>query len=315
MSDSERALDRRTVLKGLGGAGATVAVGGVGLAAMSGGAAASSLNVSAENVQIETDDGELNRVSIAPNLSGTWEGFDATVGKVRILIEAKPHDVASGYVGEWAPVFRATMWLNETDIRGHEVESGPGLSGEFAVANNEPNEDGHYWFGEDGITLYDADGPDYANLERPEDYFDGTSVGQEYGDGNPYPDGFENGIYDQAGTINRFFNPEDGSWDGTTVTLRYTISFHAPNEAIAEDYDIPSEDVSEHSPLVMADAEDVDSPISADNYPPEAIPYDVLQNHADGHPAIMTAKTRFAVNVHNEPAEGGVSGDSNAAAE
>lgn len=298
-------MRRRSVLKSAVGIGATATFAGVGISAISGSAAASSsISVSANDANVETAHGEVDRVSIQPNLNVNWDGFDEVVGKVRVLVEASPHDVDNENVGDFTPVFRATGWLDGTDNPGEEVETGPGYSGEFSVAG--------VWFdGEDGITLYDREGPNYGTLERPEDFFSGTSVGQEYG-GEGEPDSFENGIYEQAGTVDRFFNETDGTTESTEVTLRYTISFHAPNSSIASGYDIPESDVSEQSPLVMADADDVSSPIT--NYPDEAIPYGVLQDNADGHPAVLTTTSTFNVSVENEPTSTGGDGDSNTGA-
>jgi len=309
MSDERLNSTRRRVLTGIGAAAAT---GAVGVGALSGGASASSdFNIDTSNTSVSTAHGEVDRVSVQPDISINWSGFDEVVGKVRILVEASPHDVASEEVGDFAPVFRATMWLNESGSFNNngsiasrddgEAETGPGYNGEAHARG--------VWFaGQGGITLYDRHGPDYSGLSRSEDYFSGTSVGQEYSKG----DYFENGIYDQAGTVNRFFNETDDSTEGNEVTLRYTISFHAPGSGIADGYDIPEEDVAEKSPLVMAAADDVSSPIT--NHHAESIPYGVLQNNADGHPAIMTTEETFSVNVTNENSTGSSSGSSNTGA-
>lgn len=294
-------MQRRDVLKTVGGIGATATAAGLGVGVMSGSAAASSLNISSGRASVATAQGEVDRVSIQPNINVTWDGFDEVVGKVRILIEAAPHDVENENVGDFAPVFRATGWLNGTDNPGTEVETGPGYSGEFSVA-------GEWLGGSEGITLYDREGPDYSGLSRPEDYFSGTSVGQEYSGG----DYFENGIYDQAGTVNRFFNTSDGTTENSVVQLRYTVSFHAPNSSIADSYDISESDISETSPLVMAGADDVSSPITS--YSADVIPYSVLQNNADGHPAILTTTSSFNVSVENESTSASGGGSSNTGA-
>lgn len=281
-------LTRRNALRGIGGAGA-LALGGFAITSSS---AASSINVTAGNVTISTDHGEIEFVSAQPEIDVEWDGFDQVVGKVRILAEARPHDVDSEYVGSYAPVFRATAWLNGTDDQ-YEYETGPGYHGTL-----ETN-----WFADSGdnIVLYDRDGPDYGTFQNEEAYFDGTSVGQD-------ANGRTNSIYDQAGTVDRFFNPTDGTTHPTTVTLRYTVSLHMGNSSSTDDYDVPDEFVQPNSPLVMADADDVSSPIGS--YPPEAIPYDVLQDNADGHPAIMVEETPFDVRVENQPSQNDTSGQS-----
>jgi hypothetical protein len=293
-------MQRRDVLKTVGGIGATATAAGLGIGVMSGSAAASSLSISSGGASVATAQGEVDRVSIQPNINVTWDGFDEVVGKVRILIEAAPHDVEDENVGDFAPVYRATGWLNGTDTPGTEVETGPGYSGEFSVA-------GEWFGGSDGITLYDRDGPDYSGVTQPENFFSGTSVGADIPE-----DGFENGIYGQAGTVDRFFNPSDGTTEASEVLLRYTVSFHAPNASIAESYDIPADDISETSPLVMAGSDDVSSPITS--YSADVIPYDVLQNNADGHPAILTTTSSFNVSVENESTSASGAGSSNTGA-
>lgn len=295
-------MRRRSVLKSAVGIGATATFAGVGISAISGSAAASSsISVSANDASVETAHGEVDRVSIQPNLNVNWDGFDEVVGKVRVLVEASPHDVDNENVEDFTPVFRATGWLNGTDKPGEEVETGPGYSGEFSIA-------GVWLGGEDGITLYDREGPDYSGVtQNPDGFFNGTSVG-----GDVPEDGFENGIYGQAGTVGRFFNETDGTTESTEVTLRYTISFHAPNSSIASGYDIPESDVSETSPLVMAGSDDVNSPITS--YSADVIPYNVLQNNADGHPAVLTTTSTFNVSVENEPTSTGGDGSSNTGA-
>ncbi|WP_152421788.1 hypothetical protein [Halorubrum saccharovorum] len=290
-------MQRRDILKTIGGIGATATAAGVGIGTMSGSAAASSLSIGSGEASVATAQGEIDRVSIQPNINVSWDGFDEVVGKVRVLIEAAPHDVENENVGDFAPVFRATGWLNGTDDPGTEVETGPGYSGEFAIA-------GEWLGGSDGITLYDRTGPDYSGVSQPENFFSGTSVAQDVPE-----DGFENGNYEQAGTVDRFFNPSDGTTENSEVQLRYTVSFHAPNSSIAADYDIPESDVSGSSPLVMAGADDVGSPITS--YSADVIPYDVLQNNASGHPAILTTTSTFNVSVENESTSASGGGDSN----
>jgi len=309
MSDERLNPTRRRVLTGIGAAAAT---GAVGVGALSRGASASSsINISTGNANVSTANGELDRVSIQPDISVDWSGFDEVVGKVRILVEASPNDIDSDEVGEFAPVFRATMWLNGTGAFNNngsvasrsedgEAETGPGYNGQAHAR-------GAWFGGADGITLYNRDELAYDTFTNEQGYFGGTSVGQDVPEG-----GFENGLYEHAGSVDGFFNDTDDTTEASEVTLRYTISFHAPNSSIASDYDIPTDDVSEQSPLVMADADDVSSPIT--EYPAEAIPYSVLQDNAGGHPAIMTTEETFSVNVTNENSTGSGSGSSNTGA-
>ena len=327
--DGLKDADRRTVLKYIGGTGVVATGTGLGVTALTGSAAAATVDISSSNPDtLESDDGEVDEVFIKPSLSVTWDGMDDVVGKVRILVEATtgeidldPPEIESL---EYTPVFRATGYANGTS-NDSEEESGPGTNGEFQIN----------WFaGDKQISVYDEDGaPDYENGAyncgaTMETYLNGTLMGDPI-------DGAQNGYYGAAGTTDEFEEETDMGTNTTTVYLRYTISLHAPDITfITEDnYDLDAEDVRPNSPIVMADGEDGQYPdLSGDEYgttvtaeeaedyddleagdfvAATAVPYDMLQESTD-HPAIMSAYTHFDVTVDNEAAEAGVSGDSGA---
>jgi len=330
--DGLKEADRRTVLKYIGTTGAVAAGTGLGVTALTGSAAAATVDISSANPDtLESDDGEVDEVFIKPSLSVTWDGMDDVVGKVRVLIEAAtgPIDLDPPEIEslEYMPVFRATGYANGTSNESEE-ESGPGTNGEFHID----------WFdGDEQISVYDDDGgaPDYeaggyncgATMET---YLDGTLMGDPIDDA-------QNGYYGAAGTTDEFEAETDTGTTTTTVYLRYTISLHSPDASfITEDrYDLDAEDVRPHSPVVMADSEDGQYPdLAAEEYgttvtadeaedyddleagdfvAATAVPYDMLQESTD-HPAIMSAYTHFDVTVDNEAAEAGVSGDSGAGA-
>jgi len=329
--DGLKEADRRTVLRYIGGTGVVAAGTGLGVTALTGSAAAATVDISSSNPDtLESDDGGVDEVFIEPSLSVTWDGMDDVVGKVRVLIEAAtgeidldPPEIESL---EYMPVFRATGYANGTSNET-EDESGPGTNGEFHIN----------WFdGGEQISVYDTEGaPDYeagayncgATMES---YLDGTLMGDPI-------DSAQNGYYGAAGTTDAFEEETDTGTNTTTVYLRYTVSLHAPDASfITEDrYDLDAEDVRPHSPIVMADgadgqypdlsgdeygttvtaeeAEDYDDLEAGDFVAATAVPYDTLQESTD-HPAIMSAYTHFDVTVDNEAAEAGVSGESGAGA-
>jgi hypothetical protein len=104
MSHYNDAVDRRTVLKGLG---ATAVVGTIGLAA-SGGSAAAQMNSSfsaANPGTVASDDGDVSEVFVVPRVSTSWENFDEVPLKLRYVLEA-------GIDGQgFKPVYRETPWL------------------------------------------------------------------------------------------------------------------------------------------------------------------------------------------------------------
>ncbi len=92
MSDSSR-FDRRTVLKGLGGVGATAAVGAGGLAAFAGsGVAVSKFEVTGDDSTFELNDGQVSAVVVDANGTITWDGLDHNAEQATVTLEAKNKD-------------------------------------------------------------------------------------------------------------------------------------------------------------------------------------------------------------------------------
>mgnify|MGYP000315485670 FL=1 len=331
-SDGLYDADRRSVLKYLGTSGVVAAGSGLGVTLLSGSGAAASADISASNPEaLSSDDGSVDEVFIKPSLSVSWDGFDAVVGKVRILIEAAtgasdldPPEIENL---DYTPTFRATGYANGTD-NDSEEETGPGTNGEYEIN----------WFdGDRRITIYDTDGaPDYENGgyncgATMETYLDGTLMGDPI-------DGAQNGYYGAAGTTDAFEEATDAGTNDTTVYLRYTISLHRPDASfITEDnYALEPEDVRPHSPLAMADgdsdqypdltgqeygttvtsdvADDYEALSAGDLVHATAVPYGVMQDNTD-HPALMTSHANFTVTVDNEEASADASGDTGAGAE
>lgn len=74
MSDSERSIDRRSVLKGLGGA---AALGTVGTAAFAGTTGAqASIDMSINDATVTNDRGEVDFVGVDMDKTIAWDGFD-----------------------------------------------------------------------------------------------------------------------------------------------------------------------------------------------------------------------------------------------
>lgn len=75
-------MERRELLKTVGGIGAATATGGVGLLASSGGALAASGSLDISNTTISNDDGDVTRVRVALEHTVDWDGFDISVDAV-----------------------------------------------------------------------------------------------------------------------------------------------------------------------------------------------------------------------------------------
>lgn len=294
-------MQRRNLLKTVAGIGTASALGFGGLSAFSQrGAAQVTTNFQANEVTLTNDTGDLSELFITPTFRIEWTGFDAAVGKLRVLVEARARG-ADGDAGEWSPVFRATPWINAN------------TSG--TVSESKPGTEGFYDTGSDGwgpIVLFNEFGkPDYSSVPSSDDYLSGTSLGQvdEDGDGEISDDleGAVNGYYGATGVSDAFDNDDDGSAKRTRVDVRYTVSLHAPSGSSSFDgFGLDSEDRTEYSPLVMYDEGNFDAPANA-------IPYDELQAHRN-HPAVVVSQTSFVVTTENEPASAGAEGDTNAGA-
>lgn len=85
-------MNRRNVLKGLGGTVALAGVGGAGLAAFTGGAAAqASIDISIDGTTISNDRGSVDYVGVDVSKTIEWDGFDVPVKHIGFK-----HDVATG---------------------------------------------------------------------------------------------------------------------------------------------------------------------------------------------------------------------------
>ncbi|MFT7953714.1 hypothetical protein, partial [Salmonella enterica] len=77
MSDSERSIDRRSVLKGLGGA---AALGTVGTAAFAGsGAAQASMDIQVDGTSYSGDQGKVDWFGVDLVKWLEWDGYDVPV--------------------------------------------------------------------------------------------------------------------------------------------------------------------------------------------------------------------------------------------
>lgn len=75
-------MERRSLLKKVGGIGAIAAVGGAGLLATSGGALAANSSLSITGSSVTNDDGDLTEVIVNLDHEATWDGFDEAVDAV-----------------------------------------------------------------------------------------------------------------------------------------------------------------------------------------------------------------------------------------
>lgn len=242
-------MERRELLKRAGGIGAVAAVGGGGVLSFSGGAAASTVNITASNPgSVSNDRGDVTEVTANPDFHLHWQNLDDAVGKVFYLVEAKVGDN-----GSWQPIFRATPWLTEPANTAH-VRQKPGTTGMYKIKtdlasalNSDPRfSDGSGPDASAGpLVVADEQGkPDYASIDFStiggvdlQSFLDGTSMGsasnypgahEAGGHQNNYPD-VDAGYYGAAADTSALDNEADGTSAGTNVYLRYTFELQRPN--------------------------------------------------------------------------------------
>ena len=181
-------MERRNLLKTLGGIGAAATVAGAGVGTLSGSAAASTVSISGGDPgSVSNDRGDVTQVTIDPSFSVSWEGLDDGVAKIFYLIEAKVG------TGNWQPIFRATPWLPAGTKNNSYVTAKSGTTGEYTLKQPHSlvlNQDGRFGENESAAPLVIADEegkPDYSALNyqnHPDaasvdeaSYLNGTSMG------------------------------------------------------------------------------------------------------------------------------------------
>lgn len=119
-------MERRNLLKAVGGIAATASAGGVGVLAMSGGASATS-SADYGDVTITSDDGTVEYVAIYGKSEVNWDGFDSTATQFSIDIDAR----AVGSGAGWIDLNETGAVSLDNDEWGNYDESlsGPGTSG------------------------------------------------------------------------------------------------------------------------------------------------------------------------------------------
>lgn len=185
-------MERRDVLKTVGGIGVGTAAGGLGVLALTGSATAADANLEGFDPDaVTTDDGEITYVSYGGRLIFSWDGLDAeaTYGGYEVYSRVQRND------GSW------TSWVT------HGSDTGP-LDGSWGGGNDDTDQTGtegffEFKFGEpynqrDYAIAYDSE----SDLDTDDD---GTNDAHPVQ--NPYGTG-------------RFSADEDGGQNRTKVDIR-----------------------------------------------------------------------------------------------
>ena len=221
-------MERRTLLKTISGIAGAATVGGTGLAAMTGDAAASQIDISAGGGSLTNDDGDVKEVFIDPSLDVSWANLDDAVGAVSIFVEARVVGGPSGPNGGFFPLHRSQVELLPTSYDAM-TQTAPSTTGSLSLNKFSQQTDNRVdgtkaWASgtsDDGdLRVADAEvgAPDYSNAS--EGYLQGANVyDQTIPDDQPLP----NGEYGAAAGTTPFEVPGGGDSKTTTVELRYTV--------------------------------------------------------------------------------------------
>lgn len=144
-------MERRSLLKKVGGIGATAAVGGAGLLATSGSALAASSSLSITGSNVTNDDGDLTEVIVNLDHTATWDGFDIAVDAVEYRDVIKRMDGNGGVISSHVLRDELDTPVPLSDIKdgtwggSDEDSTGPGTQGnveagiQWSVLHDEPS--------------------------------------------------------------------------------------------------------------------------------------------------------------------------------
>lgn len=252
-------MERRDLLKTVGGIGLAAAAGGAGLVVNSQLGAAANVQVQTNDTQIANDRGDLSLVTVDPELEISWANFDESVGEMSISVLAQTEEMES-----FKPVFRTAPWLIPDSANGNYDQPAringwrpganppltytkPGTTGSLTF--NEPlsvvleesaESRGETTPLENGaVTVVSDDAPDYQSYVDSEDvaqnlldqYLSGNSIGGTPQKLSEAGASLENGTYGAVDTTGTFDVPTDGTTESFGVTLEYQVMLRRPGLA------------------------------------------------------------------------------------
>ncbi|WP_152529776.1 hypothetical protein [Candidatus Halobonum tyrrellensis] len=115
---------RRRVLKAGGSMGAMALVGGAGVLASTGSAAAE-VSVNSNEVSAANPDGEIEGVYITPKGGISWENFDEQVDHIHLKIESRVTKKNETALTGWRTAFENTWDLKGEAALGNSFDVGP----------------------------------------------------------------------------------------------------------------------------------------------------------------------------------------------
>lgn len=216
-----KSMQRRDILKTVGGIGAASAVGGAGLVAMSGVGVAADTELEGpdEAVTATTDDGEIQYVAYGGRLRFEWDGLDEDAQYGGYGVRFRLYN--NGSWESWVNLGEQSGELGGSWGGDNDYTQATGTDGVFQFKYGSPHGQRDY-----AIAYND----DVAN--NPGDYDDILPV-----DGDPSTEAL-----DSAVSVDKFYADEDGGDDRTVVEVEKTCTVYDgdPNDGgskLVEDSD------------------------------------------------------------------------------
>ncbi|SFG01333.1 hypothetical protein SAMN04488063_1128 [Halopelagius inordinatus] len=337
-------MERRTYLKGIGAAG--IATTGLGLSAFSASAASAELNIADGDAGTVTNDtGDISNVFIKPELAVEWDGFDESVSKMRVLVEARLErneqgDILPAWADEvdglrqdvydalgndyggypllddgYVPVFRETPWLFNDEYYP-ETLTDSGTSGRFPGSGRAPlysraseltgRSDAYF----KGTSVPSSEIPPIMLFSDDHDRPDYAGLPGSDEDVNESPGHYLSGFSISGG--GNFLNGSYGPAGGTDLLDEDTDGSSAGSRiGLRFTVSLRTDDGESADPLAMS-GEDGYPAYDADGdpttYPENNVGYAGLRSIAEEHPAVMTAHTQLTLTATNAEATASGSG-------
>lgn len=148
-------MQRRQLLKGAGAASATAAVGGLGMFAFSGGAAAADTSLEASGPSaVTTDDGQIQYVAFGGRLRFEWDGLDDDATYGRYIVESRV-DQGSGW-SNWRSHGSDSGQLGDNWGGDNDYTADTGTDGMFQFKYGTPYGQDDYAIAGTGSNVIDA---------------------------------------------------------------------------------------------------------------------------------------------------------------
>jgi len=221
MADGNTRLTRRTALKGLGGAVGTAIVGGAGISAFAGSAAAqASLDTNITGTEISNDAGYVNYVGLNADKVIDWKNFDVPVKYIGFKHEIALENNNEGWHQLYPAPGDADNWDDDGFVTSPELPDWSGYGDDEEVTQYATDVN----HGTEGTTGRAKAGVEWEIINDTGD--PGSYAGFGYDGGGPQ---------DPAQWADDLSVSEDGKQKQRTVTFRTTLRLYDADKNVIDD--------------------------------------------------------------------------------